>query len=78
MASSNALAECSPKLQDLEADLLPDINDIQQVSKFIAFKVAQAAMQDGVAPVISDAQLQEQIEANFWTPEYRAYRRLPY
>ncbi len=78
MASSNALAECSPKLQDLQADLLPDINDIQQVSKFIAFKVAQAAMQDGVAPLISDAQLQEQIEANFWTPEYRAYRRLPY
>ncbi len=78
MASSNALAECSPKLQDLEADLLPDINEIQGVSKFIAFKVAQAAMKDSVAPMISDAQLQEQIEANFWTPEYRAYRRLPY
>ncbi|MFZ0023458.1 NAD-dependent malic enzyme, partial [Acinetobacter sp.] len=78
MASSNALADCSPKLERLDADLLPDINDIQRVSKFIAFKVAQAAMQDGVAPVISDAQLQEQIEAHFWTPEYRAYRRLPY
>ena len=39
MASSNALADCSPKLQNIDADLLPDLNEIQKVSKIIAFKV---------------------------------------
>lgn len=78
MASSNALADCSPKLKDIDADLLPDINHIQHVSKVIAFKVAKAAMQAGVAPVVSDALLNQAIEQNFWKPEYRAYKRVTY
>ena len=77
-ASSNALADCSPKLQNLDADLLPDINEIQGVSKIIAFKVAKAAMDDGVAPIITDEHLQQAIEANFWTPEYREYKRITF
>lgn len=76
MASSNALADCSPKLNNPDADLLPDINEIQQVSKIIAFKVAKAAMDAGVAPMVSDELLHQAIEANFWKPEYRQYRRI--
>lgn len=78
MASSNALADCSPKLQNIDADLLPDLNEIQKVSKIIAFKVAKAAMEAGVAPVITDDLLNEAIEANFWKPEYRDYNRVTY
>lgn len=78
MASSNALADCSPKLQNSDADLLPDLSQIQQISKIIAIKVAQAAMQDGVAPVISLEELQKKIEANFWKPEYRQYQRITF
>ncbi len=78
MASSNALAECSPKLQDISADLLPEIDQIQQVSRFIAFRVAKAAMADGVAPIIEDAALEKMIESNFWTPQYRPYRRVTF
>ncbi len=78
IASSNALADCSPLLQDPDADLLPDLNEIQQVSKFIAFKVAKAAMDAGVAPVLDDEALQEAIEANFWKPEYRDYKRVTF
>jgi malate dehydrogenase (oxaloacetate-decarboxylating) len=78
MASSNALADCSPMLQNPEADLLPDLNEIQKVSKFIAFKVAKAAMEAGVAPVISDDLLQAAIDANFWKPEYREYKRVTF
>jgi malic enzyme len=44
------------------ADLLPEIDEIQKVSKLIAFKVAKAAMDAGVAPIISDEQLQHAIE----------------
>ena len=78
MASSNALAECSPKLHDITADLLPEIDQIQQVSRFIAFRVAKAAMADGVAPVVDDAALEEMIESNFWTPQYRPYKRVTF
>ncbi|WP_297426827.1 NAD-dependent malic enzyme [uncultured Acinetobacter sp.] len=78
MASSIALAECSPKLQDISADLLPELDQIQQVSRFIAFKVAQAAMADGVAPLMSDEALTAAIEKNFWTPQYRPYKRVTF
>ncbi|MDM1719599.1 NAD-dependent malic enzyme [Acinetobacter towneri] len=80
IASSNALADCSPSplLQDPNADLLPDLNEIQQVSKFIAFRVAKAAMDAGVAAVMSDEALREAIEANFWKPEYRDYKRVTF
>ncbi|MHA3052444.1 NAD-dependent malic enzyme [Acinetobacter sp. ANC 4640] len=78
MASSNALADCSPMLQDPNADLLPEIDEIQKVSRIIAFKVAKAAMSAGVAPVISDELLIENIEKNFWQPEYRQYKRVTF
>ena len=78
MASSNALAECSPKLHDITADLLPEIDQIQKVSRFIAFKVAKAAMADGVAPIVSDEVLEQMIESNFWTPQYRPYKRVTF
>ena len=78
MASSNALADCSPMLIDPEADLLPSIEEIQKVSKIIAFKVAKAAMEAEVAPLINDELLQKCIEENFWKPEYRRYKRIPF
>lgn len=78
MAASTALADCSPRLKNAAADLLPNINHIQQVSKFIAFKVAKAAMADGLAVPLSNDVLKQAIEDNFWTPEYRNYRRVSY
>jgi malate dehydrogenase (oxaloacetate-decarboxylating) len=78
MVSSTALADCSPKLKNPEADLLPDLNELQTVSRIIAFKVAKAAMADGVAVQISDEQLHKAIEDNFWKPAYRNYKRVPF
>ncbi|NOZ98130.1 MAG: NAD-dependent malic enzyme [Gammaproteobacteria bacterium] len=78
MASSNALADCSPLLKNAEADLLPPIADIQNVSREIALKVAQAAIADGVAVPLTDEQIQSNIEKEFWQPEYRTYKRVPF
>ncbi|ERS03674.1 malate dehydrogenase [Acinetobacter sp. COS3] len=78
MASSRALADCSPLLQDPEADLLPSLGEIQSVSKVIAFDVAKAAIQDGVAVMINDELLKQKIEESFWHPEYRRYKRIPF
>lgn len=78
MASSMALADCSPKLQHPDDDLLPDLNDLQKVSRIIAFKVAKAAIEDGVALPLSDELIEKSIEDNFWKPEYRRYKRIPF
>ncbi|TKB49780.1 NAD-dependent malic enzyme [Ferrimonas sediminicola] len=75
MASSRALAECSPLANDGEGSLLPPLEQIQEVSKQIAFAVAQAAMRDGVAKLMKNVDLKEEIEAMFWQPEYRSYKR---
>lgn len=78
MASSNALAACSPKLDNPLADLLPDLDQLQVISKQIALQVALAAIADGVALQMSTEDLEQTIERNFWSPEYRDYQRVTY
>ncbi len=74
MASSYALAEYS----DLHSEgdvLLPDLNDIRNVSKHIAKAVYEQAIKDGVAYPTTEERMLQKIEKNFWDPEYREYRR---
>ncbi|GMG85757.1 NAD-dependent malic enzyme [Biformimicrobium ophioploci] len=79
MASSVALADCSPLARDGSGALLPSLAEIREVSRYIALKVARQAVEDGVAPDPgSDEALQEGIEQNFWQPVYRSYRRVAY
>lgn len=75
MAASRALAESSPLARDGHGPLLPDLKDIQQVSRDIAFQVAKAAQLHGVAVLTSDEALLQAIEQNFWLPQYRSYKR---
>jgi len=75
MAASRALAECSPLATDGVGSLLPDVNDIQGVSKCIAMEVGKAAQLQGVAMVTSEDALSKAIEHNFWAPQYRDYKR---
>lgn len=75
MASSRALAQCSPLAQQGQGALLPSLEEIHSVSKTIAFAVAKAAMEDNVASKMDDDTLVSAIDANFWTPEYRKYKR---
>ena len=75
MESSRALAECSPLAKNGSGALLPPLEDIREVSMQIAFAVAKKAMEQGKASKSSDERLKEKIEENFWTPEYREYRR---
>ncbi|GAA5187644.1 NAD-dependent malic enzyme [Ferrimonas gelatinilytica] len=75
MASSRALAECSPLGQKGEGPLLPSLESIQEVSKQIAFAVGKAAMADGVAMKVKLDDLRAAIDSVYWTPEYRSYKR---
>jgi len=75
MASSRALSECSPLGTTGEGSLLPKLEDIHKVSKYIAFAVAKVAIEQGLALPCTDELLQQAIDNNFWQPEYRRYRR---
>lgn len=75
MAASRALADCSPLVNDGSGPVLPEVKDIQGVSKVIAMAVAKAAQLAGVAVVTSEDVLSRSIADNFWLPQYRTYRR---
>jgi malate dehydrogenase (oxaloacetate-decarboxylating) len=75
MAASRALADCSPLVNDGVGPVLPEVKDIQGVSKLIAMAVGKAAQLAGVAVVTSEDVLSKSIAANFWLPQYRNYRR---
>jgi malate dehydrogenase (oxaloacetate-decarboxylating) len=75
MESSRALAECSPLAIHGEGPLLPGLEDIQKVSRKIAFAVAKKAVEQHKAPKHSDERIREKIDANFWKSGYRRYKR---
>lgn len=75
IASSHALAESSPMVKTGQGDLLPALNTIREVSLIIAKAVYKQAIEDGVAYQVSDTEMEERINKNYWKPEYRQYRR---
>ncbi len=77
MVASEALASSSPLVRGTGATLLPPLSQIRELSLAIALAVGLQAIKEGVAPAISKEELEENIQANFWNPEYRDYRRCP-
>jgi len=75
MAASETLAEHSPLRTNDNGMVLPGLDQIQRVSRAIAFAVGQVAQEEGVAVKTSVEALQQAIDDNFWRPEYRSYRR---
>ena len=76
MAASAALAESSPVVLGTGQALLPPLTNLAALSRDIGFAVAKCAQEEQLAPVIDDDDLRQRIEANFWLPEYREYRRV--
>ncbi|MDN4503999.1 NAD-dependent malic enzyme [Alteromonadaceae bacterium BrNp21-10] len=76
MIASETLAASSPLANTGEGQLLPPLTQLASLSKKIAFEVAKLGQQQGLALETSDELLLERIEANFWKPEYREYRRV--
>ena len=71
MAASEALAASSPAQRDENAPLLAPLSQVREVSKSIAFSVARQAQSEGLAEMTTEEALREQIDAQFWHPEYR-------
>lgn len=76
MVASETLAAASPLANETGNELLPPITGIADLSKAIAFNIAKVAFQQNLALEISDDQLRDKIERNFWQAEYRQYKRV--
>lgn len=71
MAATLALSDAAPALHETNGALLPDLENIRQVSEKIAFAVAKKAIQEGLADKRSDAEIKSRIKATMWQPKYR-------
>lgn len=76
IAASETLAKLSPKANNQAANLLPALQDIEALSREIAFAVGKVAQAQGHALEIDDTLLKQRIQAMFWQPDYREYRRV--
>jgi len=75
MVASQALADASMEYEKAAGALLPPIKVIKEISEKIACAVARQAIEDGLALPVTAENLQRRLEANFWLPKYRNYRR---
>ena len=74
--ASETLAAASPLANTGQGSLLPALSELSELSKKIAFEVAKIAQKQCLALEISDEELLQKIERNFWKPEYRQYKRV--
>jgi malate dehydrogenase (oxaloacetate-decarboxylating) len=75
MAAARALAEASPSKRDRNANLLPPVTQLREVSKRLAMAVALQAQAEGLAEKTGQDELESRVRAKMWTPTYRPYRR---
>jgi malate dehydrogenase (oxaloacetate-decarboxylating) len=77
MEAAKAVASLSPARLDKEANLLPPLTHIREISKSVAFVVAKEARRLGLSALgdVSDEVLLAHIEANMWEPKYLPYRK---
>jgi len=75
MAASQALADASMEYDKAPGALLPPLSVIKEISKKIAYAVVQQAIEDGLALPVTEENIKRRLQANFWLPKYRDYRR---
>lgn len=75
VAAVEALKARSPALQDASRPLLPDVEDVREISVEIAAAVVKCAVREGLAREDGipddDAELKDWIRAQMWEPVYR-------
>ena len=76
MVASDTLAGLAPCSDNPTDGILPPLTELANISKEIAFAVGKVAQAKGYTLEMSDEDLRQEIERNFWTPEYREYRRV--
>jgi malate dehydrogenase (oxaloacetate-decarboxylating) len=76
LAAAKTIAEQSPAKRNQEANLLPSLVDIRELSFHVALAVARQAQKEGYAEALSEEQTAAAIRAKMWEPIYAPYRRI--
>lgn len=77
MAAARALASCSPARQNPNANLLPPLDEVREVSYQVALAVAKEAVKSELADYKTEADIEKCLRAHIWEPVYVPYRK-PY
>jgi malate dehydrogenase (oxaloacetate-decarboxylating) len=75
MAAARALADVSPARQNPNANLLPPVSQLRDVSLRVAQAVALQARKDGLTEAMDAGDMYRKIQDKMWTPAYRPYGR---
>ena len=75
MAAAKALADRSPAKLDPDANLLPPLTSIREVSLDIAVAVAEEAIASGLSDFESTLSLRQHIKKMMFVPEYLPYKK---
>lgn len=80
VAASRALGAQSPALKDPKKPLLPDVEDVRELSVKVAKAVVKSAVQEGQAQergIPNDEnELEEWIRVQMWDPVYRPLKKI--
>ena len=75
MAAARALSECAPVLSDPQGSLLPDLQNLRQVSRRIGLAVASEAYKQGLAhPTVAEEEIERILDEKRWEPRYLPMR----
>jgi malate dehydrogenase (oxaloacetate-decarboxylating) len=77
LEAARVIAAMSPAKHDPQANLLPPLTDIRELSFHVAVAVAKRAQADGLAEPTSDEELASAVREKMWEPVYAKYRRMP-
>ncbi len=75
MMAAKALAACSPAIKDSNANLLPPLTAVREVSYKVAFAIAKEAVAAKLAPAYSDEEIETLLQKCIWKPEYVPYTK---
>jgi malate dehydrogenase (oxaloacetate-decarboxylating) len=75
MAAAMALAECSPAKTNPDANLLPPLTHLREVSLRVAIAVAKEAIADNKAGFTDFTDLETHIREHMWVPVYLPYKK---
>jgi malate dehydrogenase (oxaloacetate-decarboxylating) len=75
MAAAGALADVSPSRHDPQANLLPPVTALREVSLHVALAVALAAQAERLAEERSREETEKRIREKMWNPVYLPYHR---
>jgi malate dehydrogenase (oxaloacetate-decarboxylating) len=80
VAAVKALASKAPCMEDPKKPLLPDVEDVREISVGIAMAVIKQAVEEGLAQVDGipeeDGDLEMWVRAQMWEPKYRPLKKV--